>query len=150
MADLNLQANVGELAVTATTRTVFTVKAPANQRLKIKGIEVFGKGVSNTDTPVKMEIGNVTADAVGGTAPVLVSSSDGDLAETPQGTYKTNYATEPTYGNVFRTWEIHPQTGIVVYFPLHDEIKLKGGQELGIRMTSSQPETMALNVLIEE
>ncbi len=33
---------------------------------------------------------------------------------------------------------------------MHDEIKIKGGAELGIRLTSSQNETMSLNVIVEE
>jgi hypothetical protein len=150
MADLNLQVNPGEISVTSTTKTFLTIKAPANQRLRIKGIEVFGKGTSNTDTPVKLEIGNITADSVGGTSTPTVSAHDGDYGETAQATYKTGYASEPTYGNIYRTWEVHPQIGLVVYFPLHDEIKLKGGQEIGIRLTSTQNETMSLNVIVEE
>jgi hypothetical protein len=150
MADLNLQCNVGEVSVTSTTKTQFTVKAPANQRIRIKGIEVMGKGTSNTDTPVKVEIGKITADSVGGTSAVTTSPCDPDYAETPQGTYKTNYGSEPTYGNIYRTWEVHPQTGLIVYFPMHDEIKVNGGGELGIRMTSNQAETMALTVIVEE
>ncbi len=150
MADLNLQVNCGEISVTSTTKTFCTIKAPANQRLRIKGIEVFGKGTSNTDTPVKLEIGTVTADSVGGTSAPTVSAHDGDYAETPQATYKTGYSSEPTYGNIYRTWEVHPQIGLIVYFPLHDEIKIKGGAELGIRLTSTQSETMSLNVIVEE
>jgi hypothetical protein len=150
MADLLLQVNVGECAVTSTTKTFFTVKAPANQRLKIKGFEIFGKGTSNTDTPVKVEVSKVTADAVGGTSTPTVSAADTELAETAQATYKTGYASEPTYGNIFRTWEIHPQTGLVYYFPLHDEIRVKGGDEIGVRMTSNQAETMSLVALVEE
>ncbi len=150
MADLLLQINVGECSVTSTTKSFFTVKAPANQRLKIKGFEIFGKGTSNTDTPVKVEVGKITADAVGGTSTPTTSAADTECGETPQGTYKTGYASEPTYGNIFRTWEIHPQTGLVYYFPLHDEIRLKGGDEIGLRMTSNQSETVSLVVLVEE
>lgn len=150
MADLNLQINVGECSVTNTTTTFLTLKAPANQRVKLKGVEIMGKGTSNTDTPVKVEIGKISADAVGGTATPTTSANDTENGETAQGTYKKTYASEPTYGNIFRTWEIHPQTGLIVYFPLHDEIKLKGGDEIGIRMTSNQAETVSLVAIVEE
>jgi hypothetical protein len=92
-----------------------TIKAPANQRIKIKGFEIFGKGTSNTDTPVKVEVGKITTDAVGGTSTPTVSTCDTEYGETAQATYKTGNSSEPTYGNIFRTWEIHPQTGIVLY-----------------------------------
>jgi hypothetical protein len=152
MADLNLQINAGEISVTSTPKTVLTLKAPATQRLKIKGFEVCGKGTSNTDTPVKVELGLITSDGQTGTATAVTPNPlDGDLSETPQGTYFKNYGTEPnTYGNILRTWEVHPQTGLFLYFPLHDEIKLKGGQELGVRLTSNQAETMSLVAIVEE
>jgi len=150
MSALPLQCNVGEVAVTSVTKTFFTVKAPANQRLKIRGLEVSGKGTTNTDTPVKIELGIVTADAVGGTTSVTASPLDGDLAETPQGVYKTTYASEPTYGTILRTWEIHPQAALIYPFPQGMEIIVKGGVELGLRMTSNQAETMALVLIIEE
>lgn len=150
MSALKLQGNVGEISVTSTTKTFATVKAPANQRLKIKGFEITGKGISNTDTPVKVEVGLVTADAVAGTTSITMTPNDGDLAETPQGTYKTTYASEPTYGNIMRTWEVHPQAGLFYNFPEHDEIVIKGGSELGVRFTSNQNETMGLVVLVEE
>jgi hypothetical protein len=152
MADLNLNVTAGEISVTSTPKTFLTLKAPTNQRIRIKGIEVFGKGTANTDTPVKLEIGNITTDGETGTATAVTPVPlDGDEAETPQGTYYKNYGTEPTtYGTIMRTWEIHPQTGLVVYFPMHDEIKLAGGKEIGLRLTSNQNETMSLNVIVEE
>jgi hypothetical protein len=151
MADLILQVPTGEVSLTGgTAKTVLTLKAPTNQRLKLKGLEVFGKGTSNTDTPVRCEIGLITTD--GQTPPTITPlPNDGDLGETPQGTYKGPYSSEPsTYGSILRTWEVHPQTGLVVYFPMHDEIKLKGGQELGVRLTSTQSETFSVNAIVEE
>jgi hypothetical protein len=152
MADLNLAVSAGECAVTNVAKTFLTLKAPTNQRIRIKGIEIFGKGTSNTDTPVKVELGRITTDGQTGTATAVTPDPlDEDSAETPQGTYYKNYGTEPTtYGHIMRVWEVHPQTGLVVYFPLHDEIKLAGGKEMGIRLTSNQNETMALNVIVEE
>jgi hypothetical protein len=152
MADLNLQINAGEVAVTNVAKTFLTMKAPTNQRIKIKGFEICGKGTSNTDTPVKVELGLITTDGQTGTATAVTPGPhDGDFAETPQGSYFKNYGTEPTtYGAILRTWEVHPQTGLFIYFPMHDEIKLKGGQELGVRMTSNQNETLALVAVVEE
>jgi hypothetical protein len=153
MADLLLTVPSGEQALVASTaKTLLTAKAPANQRLKIKGIEVFGKGTSNTDTPIKIEIANITTDGQTGTATAVTPVAvDGEMGETAQGTYYKAYGTEPnTYGSIMRTWEMHPQTGLIVYFPLHDEIKLKGGTEIGVRFTASQSETVSVNLIVEE
>lgn len=152
MADLNLSVPTGDISVTSTPKTWLTIKAPANQRVKIKGVEIFGKGTTNSDTPVKVELGLITTDGQTGTATsVTPLAQDGDMAETAQTVCFKSYGTEPTtYGSILRTWAVHPQTGLVVYFPLHDEIKLKGGQELGFRLTANQTEPMDMNVIIEE
>jgi hypothetical protein len=155
MADLLCSASVPAASVTSTAATFILLKAPANQRVKIKGLEIFGKGTSNTDTPVKVELLTATAISGGtaGTAPTVLPQ-DTEMAETIQTTATGNYSAEPTYtpagGNVLRTWYIHPQTGAAVYLPMHDEIKLKGGTYLGVRLTSNQSETFGLNVIFEE
>jgi hypothetical protein len=62
-----------------------------------------------------------------------------------------NYGTEPTtYGAIMRTWEVHPQTGLIAYFPLHDEIKIKGGNEVGVRCNGAQAQTVSVNLVVEE
>jgi hypothetical protein len=151
MADLNLSIPTGEVSLTASTaRTVLSITAPANQRLKIFGFEIFGKGVSTTDTPVKCELYRVTTD--GGTATTITPApNDDDEAETPQGVYKGSYTVEPTtLGALLRTWEVHPQTGIIYMFPVGQEIRVKGGKEVALRLTSGQNETFAVNAIVEE
>lgn len=153
MAALNFTVTVGEVSVTSTPKTFILLTAPSNQRVKVKGIEIFGKGTSNTDTPVKVELLKAASITGGtpGTAPVT-APTDGDLAETIQTAATGNYSAEPTFNSssVPRTWEVHPQTGIVVYFPMHDEIVLKGGTVLALRLTANQTETMSINLLCEE
>lgn len=152
MSALNFQVSTGETAITSTAKTVATIGAPTNQRVKIKGISVFGKGTSNTDSPVKVELLSY-ASITGGTAgSVTTSKQDGDLTETLQSTIAGNYTAEPTYTTpiVMQTWEVHPQTGLAIYFPLHDEIVLKGGTGFAVRLTSVQNETMSVNIMSEE
>src|SRR5262249_19236527 len=67
MSALNFQVATGETSITSTAKTVVTITAPANQRVKIKGVSIFGKGTSNTDTPVKVEL-MTYASISGGTA----------------------------------------------------------------------------------
>lgn len=151
MAGLNLMVPSGEMSLTAATAaTIATAKAPANQRLRIKGIELFFKSVSPTDTPVKVELSRITTD--GGTATSITPAKmDDDLGETAQGTYKAVYTVEPTtYGANGRTWEIQPQIPFVYYFPVGDEIYIKGGNIWGIRLTAAQAQTASCNLIVEE
>jgi hypothetical protein len=153
MAGLNLTVASGEVTLTAATAlTVLTVKAPANQRLRIKGIEVFFKSTSPTDTPVKIEWGRITTDGQTGTATAVTPAKhDDEMGETAQGTYFKNYGTEPTtYGTIFKTWEVQPQVPFVLYFPQGDEIYVKGGNEFGLRLTAAQGQTCSINLIVEE
>jgi len=151
MAGLLFHAPSGEVALVATVaKTVITLTAGSNDRLKLLGIEVFFKGTVTTDTPVKIEISRITTD--GGTATTITPApNDNNASETIQATVKANYTVEPTtYGANLKTWEVHPQTGLVVYFPLGQELQLKGGTEIGIRLTASQVETVSINLVVDE
>jgi hypothetical protein len=151
MAGFHNSLSAGEQTLTATVaKTVQTAKAPANGRIKIKAIELLFKDTVNTDTPVKVELSRITTD--GGTATTTTPAPlDEGMSETPQGTYKHNYTAEPTtYGANIKTWEIHPQTGVIVPLPIQQEIVIKGGNIFGIRMTAAQGQTVAVNVLVEE
>lgn len=152
MSALNLSVSTGEISVTATPKTFLTLKAPANQRLKIRGLKFFGKSAVATDVPVKVELGLITTNGQTATATAITPPPiDGDLAETPQGSYFKNYGTEPTtYGTILDTLEVSPQTFLVLYFPEGQEIILKGGQELGLRLTATSTEVMSITAMVEE
>lgn len=151
MAGLRLHVPTGEVSLSANTaKTVITLTAPSNHRVLIRGIEVFFKGISPTDTPVKIEISRITTD--GGTASSpTIAKNDENAGETPLSTVKSAYSAEPsTYGNNLKTWEIQPQTGLINWFPPGEEIVVNGGNEIGIRMTAGQAETVSCNVYYEE
>lgn len=149
MAGLNLHFPSGEVALSAGVRkTPITVIAAASHRVKIKGVEVFFKGTSATDTPVKIEIYRFSADGTGSAGTLYVN--DENDAETIQTTGKVNYSADPTLGNIIKTWEVHPQTGLIVYFPLGEELVIKGGNKLGVACTAAQSQTVSVNLYIEE
>ncbi len=149
MADLNLSVPTGEISLSAgTAKTVLLLKAPTNQRLRVYGFEIFFKSSSPTDTPVKIELIRVTSDGTG--SAITVAPLDDEQGETAQGTYKGNYSVEPSYGTTVRVWEVQPQTGIIYMFPAGQELKIKGGNMVGLRMTATQAETVAVNAIVEE
>ena len=152
MAALNVQVASGESAITSTAKTIFTISAPANTRLRIRGFSAWGKGTSNTDSPVHVEL-RTYASISGGTAgSVTTSKADGDMGETVQATIAGNYSAEPTYttGVTIRDYEVHPQTGIEIYFPNDFMPIIKGGAGFAMRVTSTQNETMSFQVYYEE
>jgi len=152
MADLFISSSTGEVALASVAHTLFLVATPANQRVKVKGLEVFGRGMSNTDTPAKIELMTCTSQSGGTTGTVVTAKVDGDMGETIQSLITGNYSAEPTLNGlvVQRVYEVHPQTGLVIYFPMHDEIKVKGGQFFILRATQAQGDTFSVQLLIEE
>jgi hypothetical protein len=151
MAGLLLHAPTGELSLTGgSAKTCWTLKAPANHRVKILGIEIFFKGTSSSDTPVEIQLSRVTTD--GGTSSSLTpSKNDENAGESPLSTVSYNYSAEPsTYGANLKTWEVQPQTGVIVYFPQGQEVVVKGGNEIGLLLKSTQNETVSIDVIYEE
>lgn len=148
MAGLNLHAPSGEVTVSTSVKTVISLIAAANHRVKIKGVEIFFKGTVATDAPAKVEFGRFSSDGTGSSGTVHYNNEDD--SETIQTTTKTGYTAEPTYTSVFKTWEVHPQTGLVVYFPPGEEIIVKGGNKAGIKVTAAATVICSVNLLIEE
>lgn len=152
MSDLKFSVSTGETTVTTAAKTVVTAGAAANQRLKLKNVKVFGKDTVNTDTPVKVELLTYTSITGGTAGAVVTSKDDGDMGETIQTTVAGNYSVEPTYTGavVVETWEVHPQYGLAIFFPLGDEKKAKGGTGFALRLTAGQSITMAAVMGLEE
>ena len=130
MAGLLFHIPSGEVSLSAgVAKTVLEVLAAANHRAKVLAVEVFFKGTSTTDTPVKVDIARITTTGTGSAGTTVKNDADDD--EVVQTTFEFNSTVEPTYGAVLKTWEIHPQTGLILAFPLGQEIIINGGDLLG-------------------
>jgi hypothetical protein len=151
MAALGFTVDTGENAfIASASKTVIAIAAPTNQRVKINNVAVFGKGISNTDTPMKVELMSFTSISAGTAGSVVTSKDDGDQGETIQSSITGNYSAEPTYGGlvVFKTVEVHPQLGLPFILPVPRI--LKGGTGFAVRVTVNQAETVAASVNAEE
>lgn len=139
----------GEIALTAATaKTVLQIVAAANHRVKVLGLSIFGKGIVATDTPIKVRLlRQTTAGTMSAATPV--KNSDGD-DETLQTTGQHTATVEPTAGDVLATYEVHPQTGLVIFFPFGQEVIVKGGGRLGVELTAAQAQTCSANMQFDE
>lgn len=150
MAGLQIALSSGEISlVAATTKTVAMLTAPTNHRVRVSGFSAYFKDIVVTDTPVKIEIGRCSTAGTPGSSPTPVKKDD-SLAETVLTTGGINFSAEPTYTDILEMLEIHPQTGLKQYYPLTQEIMIKGGGRLGVRMTAAQNQTVAFNFEAEE
>jgi hypothetical protein len=150
MAGYNLALSTGEVSlVAATAKTVGVLLAAAQHRVRVQGLSMYFKDTVVTDTPVKVELVRVTTGGTAGSSPTPVKK-DENAGETIQTTANINYSAEPTITDILETKEIHPQTGEKMYYPFGQEVYIKGGNKFGVRMTSAQNQTVALNFELEE
>jgi hypothetical protein len=123
-------------------KTIWQLKAPTNQRVKLTAFRLGCMGVVTTDPPVLVRLLLQTTAGTGGTAgtPVL---TDRDASETIQSTTLLGPASgtwaatgggtgaEPTASTIFYTDSIHPQGRIPEMF-FQPEMWLKGGERVGL------------------
>ena len=114
-------------------RTVLQLLAPANHRLRLLEAGISFHGIVNTNEPITVDLIRQTTAGSGGTGLTPVKLDD-SLSETLQTTALHTITTEPTAGDVLMTWAVHPQTGLIYQVPQGQEIKIGGGDRLGLRV----------------
>jgi hypothetical protein len=152
MAGLLVGVQCPESAFGTTTKTMLIIKAPANQRLKVKEWSISFIGTSNTAQPIRCEVYNITTGgSLGtGTAAVINKLNPSDQ-ETPQTTGNYALTAEPTgTKNVIFTEEVHPQTGFCWQAPYGSEVPIQGGTWLGIQVTAAAGTSCAVRLIVEE
>lgn len=151
MAALNCLIDAGEVSYSTSLITALLLTAPANQRLRVKSLSVYGKGVSPTDTPVKVRLYR-TANAGTSSSTITPRALDESATETPQAVAATTFTVEPTGKTYLYTLEVHPQTGVIL--PLEDILSMavlvKGGSRFGVEVTAAQATTLAIGLEYEE
>jgi hypothetical protein len=148
MAGVKGSVGSGEVSLTAATaKTVLQLVAASNHRVKVTGLSIFFKGTSSTDTPAKVRVCKQTTT---GTMSAATPVKRGDFGETLQTTAQHTATAEPTITDVYEMLEIHPQTGLKVFYPLGEELVIPGGGRLGVEITAAQGQTVAVNADFDE
>ena len=130
MASLFSATTEGEEALTAaTTETVIALIGATQVKAKIVEFGVSFDSTSATAEPVLVRMVCTTADDGTSTAATEVQFSDPDNP-TPNCAAKHSYTAEPTKAaQPMAVWEVHPQGGLVIQYPL--------GREPGLDNTTS-------------
>jgi hypothetical protein len=153
MALLHVRVSSGEVVmVAATAKTVLQIKAPANQRLVIKRLEVMGKQpAGGTDTPSKIRLTRSTANFGTATGAATTDKNNPSNGETLQGTYGYNFTAEPTSPtDAGRTWEVNPQLGVIDDLVQDKWIEVPGGQAINVEITAAATPTWVVDAFVEE
>lgn len=150
MAGVRFRASSGEEALgAATAETVLQLVAAANHRAKVTELSVTFKGVLATDTPVNVKVLRQTgAGTSSANTPVKDDDSDD---ETLQTTARDSFTAEPaTDDAVLDEFLVHPQTGIKIFYPLGQELIIKGGNRVGVKCNAPQAQTVVVAMAGEE
>lgn len=111
----------GDIALSAATaKTIMSVINASNGLIRICEFAVSFDGVSATAEPVTVELCSST-EAGAGTATSHTIVQCRGATRTVQATAKRNFTAEPTTLTVLKRWLVHPQTGLMVQFPLGRE-----------------------------
>ena len=152
MAGVLLHVNSGTVSLVASTaKTVLQIKAPANQRLLIKGLKLIGnQPAGGTDSPVMIRITRSSSNFGTGSAATPAKNDPTD-SETIQSTAFANFSVEPTSptdGGL--RWPVQPQSGVIEFLPLGMEIKVPGGTSVNFECTSPATPSLVLTASYEE
>lgn len=128
-------------------KTVLQVKAPANQRIKVKGWGIFFDGQTVTGAPIIVKLVRQSST---GSMTALTPVKRGVAAETIQATAQHSATAEPTAGDILDVLEIHPQSGYEVHFQKGNEIIIPGGGYLGIQVVAAEEINCVPKLFCEE
>jgi hypothetical protein len=113
----------------ATAKTLLEITAPSTKTLEVSEWWVEFDGVSGSGEPVVVEILRKTATITGSSLTPRSKDEQSDALATA----KHTAAAEGTDGDVLYRFNIHPQGGKHVMFPLGDEIIVQKSGMLAIK-----------------
>lgn len=147
MATYTVESN-GDISLSAATaKTVLQYICAANTPAKVVELCASFDGVSGTAEPVTVELCSSTQ-ATTGTATAHTMAQSSGATRTVQGTATRNYTAEPTVLTVLKRWLVHPQTGMVLQFPLGREPQQNVTAD-GIALRCTAPTTVNFQGYLE-
>jgi len=111
----------GDITLTAATaRTIMSVINAANSLIRLCELSLSFDGTSGTAEPITIELCSSTQATAGTSTAHTIAQCRGPT-RTVQATAARAYTAEPTVLTVLKRWLVHPQTGLVIQFPLGRE-----------------------------
>lgn len=108
-----------EAVAAATAETLVQLRGHASTKAKICEWGVSFDGTSGTADPVRVRLLRQTSDGTGTGANEVKWDPDSPTALVTS--FNTFSSTEPTAGDVLAEYQVHPQSGMVVQYPLGRE-----------------------------
>lgn len=149
MASIFSATNEGEEALAAATaETVIALIGAAAVKAKIIEWGVSFDGISAVAEPIQVALVRTTADDGTSTAATEVQFGDPD-GPTPNCAAKHSYSAEPTKASFnVAVYEVHPQAGIVMQYPMGREIGLDSSASAGLAIVCTAPAVVNVHAYI--
>jgi len=149
MSRVSFVAQTPVIALTGTVaKTILQVAAPTNQAIVIKEWSVSLDGTSPSAQPVLVELMRQTS---AGTMTSLSNVKVPNVgSETIQTTSLHTATSEPSGSTVVAAEHVHPQGGYTSVPRFGDEIVVRGGERLGMRVTAPANVDVVGRFVVEE
>jgi hypothetical protein len=125
-----------EALAAATAETLLQLNGVATCKAKVVQWSVSFDGVSATAEPVQVKLLRQTSTGASGSAASEIKWDPDNPTALLIGLH--SFGTNPTAGDVLEHYEVHPQAGIVIQYPLGREPTIDNAtsSKLGIEVTS--------------
>jgi hypothetical protein len=153
MSGVRFKARTGEISTGTSLKTILQVVAASNHGVLIEEINISFQGTSNTATPILVNVYRQSTAGTMGSSTSTITKDPDDTDETLQTTVQdggSGYSAEPTAGAILKTVYVHPQTGWDWQSRIRGEIKIGGGDRLGIVVTAGASVNCVVSVTGEE
>ncbi len=148
MAAVRFKGVTGAISTGTSAKTLLQIVAASNHGVLIDEISISFEGTSAAATPIKVDVLRQTSAGTMSSLTLVLDPDDAD--ETLQTTAQHTSTSEPTASSVLITELVHPQTGYTWNAGYGREIKIGGGDRLGIRVTAASSVNAICRVSGEE
>jgi len=150
MSGVRFRARTEPIATGTSVKTLLQIVAATNHAVLLEEVSIAFAGVNNTHAPIRVDIiRQTTAGTMTTSASTIVKDPD-DSAETLQTTRLDTATAEPAASDILRTELVHPQTGFSWQARYRGEVKIGGGDRVGIRVTAANDVNAVVSVTGEE
>lgn len=137
---------VDTVTPTANPQTLFQVLAPANQNVRILGVDLTPQGSTPASVPIPFDWIIQTTAGTGSTA--TAQKQDRGQDDSIRATLQTDFTSEPTASSVLIVFSLHQQSSGFWRPPF--PLVAKGGERLGFRYKSAIYVPLSFTVYLEE
>lgn len=150
MSGILASAQTSDVDTGTAKRTILQITAASNHRVTVKEISVSFQGTVNASEPILVQTLRQSDAGTGGDSltPKKMNEADDETLQTTA--LEQIDSSEPTGTDEVLGEMVHPQGGYTWQAPFGGEIVVKGGDRLGVAVTSDEDIKAKARMIFEE